>query len=96
MRIPICSMMLCFRLNMLANILRVLKVVLPDKLNNSLIINMDQTGIVLLENSLIPLLATKAKITCFGMKDKQLFYYIKWGDLNSIYKFNFKFKSIIK
>ena len=57
---------------------------------------MDQTGIVLLENSLIPLLATKAKITCFGMKDKQLFYYIKWGDLNSIFKFNFKFKSIIK
>ena len=37
-------------------------------------------GIVLLVKALILMSAMKVKIICSGMKDKLLFFYIKWVD----------------
>ncbi len=41
---------------------------------------MDLIGIVLQEKVLTLMLAMKVNTICFGMKDKQLFYYTKWVD----------------
>ena len=41
---------------------------------------MDLIGIVLQEKVLTLMSAMKVKIICFGMKDKQLFYFTKWVD----------------
>jgi hypothetical protein len=41
---------------------------------------MVQIGIVSLVKALILMSVMKVKIICSGMKDKQLFFYIKWVD----------------
>ena len=78
MKPQIYLLMLKLKQNMQLKLLRQVKIEYLLISSNFSTINMDQIGTVLLEKALIHLSAMKASIICFGMKDKQLFYFIKW------------------
>ena len=71
-------LMLKLRQNMQLKLIRQVKIEYLLISSNFLTINTDQIGTVLLEKALIHMSVMKASIICFGMKVKQLFYFIKW------------------
>lgn len=92
MKPQIYLLMLKLKQNMQLKLLRQVKIEYLLISSNFSTINMDQIGTVLLEKALIHLSAMKASIICFGMKDKQLFYFIKWVEFLYYLKIYIDFK----